>query len=626
VTEQNRANSLFLSESQMKKKNLAMLDEIDTVTKKFADLSSSSQQQIDSLTEQLSLLTGDQKEIRAKFEAMTQQVAQEKSSRTSVEQELARMKEQSGSTTAELHSTIEDRTAELQRIQQMLHNESIEHKQVEEILSTKEQSFRRTIAELQSSVSSLEHDVASLTDQVRNETSARQTVERVKQQSETEFRTTIGHLESNLLLLQTEFQHVSDQLQEETTTRLASEKTLQESKEKLYGVIHEQEEVLTEKNILIDDLKQKILTAEFRIHNLEKTVFNIINLTPLPVFIVNEQGMCEIFNETMNTTIGFAPTDLMGKHFSRLFPESERAFYEEQWITSTNKEEEFRGETNILTSTGESVSAEISFVEIHTGTERKFVGIIFDKTNEIAAEQFYAEARKLEEELRQLKSRFIFMVSNQLRTALVTVATNTELLERFMFKWNDEKRYRAFFRINESLKQMMDMLRNIETTTSAQTETYTQKISPVNLETLIQSAAKDAMEDTGSDIHFVLSEQGEVSGILLDAKAVTTIAYHLLSNAFKYSRDGGTVTVHIERIDEKCLITVSDSGIGIPAEEQKYLFSSFFRASNAGNVHGSGLGLTIVRQFVQMIGGTVSITSAVNKGTSVLVSLPVASM
>jgi PAS domain S-box-containing protein len=338
---------------------------------------------------------------------------------------------------------------------------------------------------------------------------------------------------------------------------------------------------------------------------------------------VNELGVCELTNESLHISIGFADDELVGKHFSRLFPEEERSFYEDQWKQTGNRPDEFKGETAVITSTGDAVSSEISFVEIHTGLERKFVGFIFDKTNELAAERHYAEAKRREEELQQLKSRFISMVSNQLRAALVTVATNAELLERFVFKWSDEKRYRAFFRINETLKQMMDLLRDVEMTTHASSDLYKRSISSVNLEALVEAAVRDARTDTGCDHPFTLSEQGDTRAVSLDQHLTKTILYHLLSNAFKYSPDGNDVKVHVERNDTMCVFTVNDSGIGIPAEDQKNLFTSFFRASNAGNIHGSGLGLTIVRQYVQLAGGTISINSAVNKGTSVVVSLPI---
>ncbi len=619
VTEQDRATTLSISESQLKQKNNSLIEELGQTKDEFE----TSQRTIDSLTKDLEMMNGDQKEIHAKIGALVSQLEQEQSLRAKTHDELTRLKNHAGSTTAELHATIEERTRELQHIQRLLHDESAAHKHLEEILSTKEQTYSHTIGELRATITSLEHDVALLADKAQTESSVRQTVERIKQNTESELRTTLALLESKLTSVNAELQQTFELYQNETNTRTATERALQESKEKLYAHVHELEQKVSEKDALLQEQRATISDYETRIYHLEQSLFNIINRAPLPIVVVNNHGLCEIFNDSMRSSIGFSPDDLAGKHFSKLFPEGDRGFYEEQWRTSANRDEDFHGDTTIITSTGDTVPVEINVVEIHTGTEPKFVCFIYDKTHENDAKRYGGEARKRAEELAQLKSRFISMVTNQLRAALVTVATNAELLERFVFKWNDEKRYAAFFRINESLKQMMELLRNVETTTSINTDVYKLIVSPINLEHLAQAVAKEALDDAGREHHFILSEQGDIAAVLIDERIVKTILYHLFSNAFKYSAQGSDVKVHIERTESRCSMTINDCGIGIPADEQKYLFTSFFRGSNAGNVHGTGLGLTIVHQYVQLAGGTITINSVVNKGTSVIVSLPI---
>lgn len=614
TTEEDRANSLAISESQLKQKNGFLAEELEQTKR-----------QIELLSRELSQHSGKEKEVESKLEALLHQLSQESSQRSVAEEQLHKTKELIGATTAQLHSTIEERSTELQRIQQQLHDESVMRKRVEDILAAKEASYRQTINELNADVASLTREAASMTEQLQNETSSRRMTEHTKQSGETELQNTITLLESRLTALDAEYQRTSEMLREENNVRVTTEKALQESKEKLYALIHELEQKLTDRDRIIGEQRETIKGADARIQSLEKAVYNIISDSPIPVFVVNEHGMCEFSNEGLQTAIGFSEEDIAGKHFSKIFPESERTFYEDQWKQTANRTEEFKGETHILTSTGDTITAEMNFVEIHTGFERKFVGFIYDKTHEHEAERHYAEAKRREEELQQLKSRFIAMVSNQLRTALVTVGTNAELLERFVFKWSDEKRYRAFFRINESLKQMMELLRDVEFATGIDPDQYKQTITPVDLESLAQSIAKEIMAEVGGEHNFILSEQGSIHAVPLDDHITRTILYHLLSNAFKYSPDRSEVKIHIERNDSQCVVTIEDRGIGIPAGEQKHLFTSFFRASNAGNVHGTGLGLTIVRQYVQLVGGIIAVDSGLNKGTKVTVTLPVAS-
>jgi signal transduction histidine kinase len=97
---------------------------------------------------------------------------------------------------------------------------------------------------------------------------------------------------------------------------------------------------------------------------------------------------------------------------------------------------------------------------------------------------------------------------------------------------------------------------------------------------------------------------------------------NLLSNAVKYSPEGSTVGCSINAHDGRVYITVSDEGIGIPEDDQKWLFDPFHRAGNVGAIEGTGLGLAIVKQVVELHKGRISFKSEVNKGTTFIIDLP----
>ncbi len=408
--------------------------------------------------------------------------------------------------------------------------------------------------------------------------------------------------------------------------RTATEHALQESKQKLYALIAELEEKVKGGEHAIAALQSSLTRATADRDDAEQSLRSLVQHSPLPHFVADEQGVCESINPALEELVGYGMDELAGKHFSRLFPSEEREFYEEQWKQSADRTEQFRGDTHIVAATGDTISASITFTEIRpdSGT-KKYVGSIVDRTVAIDAQRHHAAAVQREQELLDLKSRFIAMVSNQLRTSLVTIAANAELLERFLDKWSDERRYQAFLRINESIRQMVDLVRDVTFTTKASTEEYSLSIVPVDLETLYRETAAELMADLESHHRFVLREQGNVTSLPLDAALMKTVAHQLLSNALKYSRDTTEVTVHIERRDSQCIITVADQGIGIPAAEQQHLFSSFFRASNVSNIFGTGLGLTIVQQCVRLHGGTITVDSQLNKGTTAVVTLPLPS-
>ncbi len=556
------------------------------------------------------------KEKEQQLSEIRSHITSEGSKASSLSSEVMTKDKQIQSLSAQLHSTHSRHTMELQQIND---------KRKQEITSQKTLEVQS-----QEIISALEQRIQHLAEELRNATQFSASLNASREQSVDEFRKReedhlrkLSETELHLSNTKNELEKTSELLQEQTSVRETTEHALQESKQKLYTLINELEQKIKEQANAITALQSELTEKANTLLSAEQSIHNLLRLVPIPVFVVNENGICEYCNSALEELVGYGMNELSDRHFSRLFPEEERDFYEEQWNNTENRSEQFQGETHIVAATNDTISASVNFVDIQTnGDTKKYVGFILDQTTEKDAKKHFAAAKEREQELLDLKSRFIVMVSNQLRTSLVTIATNTELLERFLDKWSDERRYHSFLRINESIRQMIEVVRDVTFTTRASTERYTLAISNVNLESLCQSNANELMNDLESHHHFILSEQGDISSVPLDEKLAQTIVQQLLSNAFKYSRDNTEVKAHIEQNNSSCIIKISDHGIGIPAAEQKHLFSSFFRASNVSNVFGTGLGLTIVQQCVQLHNGTIAIESELNKGTTVTVTLP----
>ena len=119
-----------------------------------------------------------------------------------------------------------------------------------------------------------------------------------------------------------------------------------------------------------------------------------------------------------------------------------------------------------------------------------------------------------------------------------------------------------------------------------------------------------------------LKIDGEDVIIESDVNILRNILYNLLSNAIKYSKENQSIYFYNKIEPNHLEIKIRDHGIGIPINEQKQLFTRFFRAKNATNIKGTGLGLTIVKNYLDMLGGTISFTSEENKGTEFNISIP----
>jgi signal transduction histidine kinase len=93
------------------------------------------------------------------------------------------------------------------------------------------------------------------------------------------------------------------------------------------------------------------------------------------------------------------------------------------------------------------------------------------------------------------------------------------------------------------------------------------------------------------------------------------ILFNLISNAAKFSFADSVISIKTERTQDDLKLSIEDQGIGISKKEQKYLFQRFFRAKNASNIQGTGLGLNIIENYVELMDGTINFTSVENKGT-----------
>jgi signal transduction histidine kinase len=114
--------------------------------------------------------------------------------------------------------------------------------------------------------------------------------------------------------------------------------------------------------------------------------------------------------------------------------------------------------------------------------------------------------------------------------------------------------------------------------------------------------------------------------VCASAEGVAQIFSNLIGNAVKYTPADGELTVHLTQQTGNAVITISDTGIGIPAKDLPHLWDEFFRASNArrSQIIGTGLGLSIVKRLVDSYGGMISVQSVEGKGTTFTVSLPIA--
>lgn len=229
------------------------------------------------------------------------------------------------------------------------------------------------------------------------------------------------------------------------------------------------------------------------------------------------------------------------------------------------------------------------------------------------------ESLNREKELNNMKSRFVSMASHEFRTPLSTILSSISLVERYADAEQVEKRVKHIERIKSSIRNLTAILNDflsLEKLEQGKTEVEKQ---PFNIKFFILEVIEETecMSKNGQCIRYIHNGADEV---LLDRKILRNVMFNLLSNAIKYS----SLDINIQsQVNEDAItLSVTDQGIGIPKEEQEHLFNRFFRAKNATNIQGTGLGLNIVKRYIELMGGTINFSSEQHKGTTFVVCLP----
>jgi PAS domain S-box-containing protein len=231
------------------------------------------------------------------------------------------------------------------------------------------------------------------------------------------------------------------------------------------------------------------------------------------------------------------------------------------------------------------------------------------------------KALTAERELGELKSRFVSMASHEFRTPLTTILTSATLIEKYADNDQQDKRQKHLQRIRSSVNHLNDILEEFLSVGRLEEGKIEARPVAVDLPKLIQDvmAEMQGMLKTGQTIQPNIDCPDRV---WLDPSLLRKVIVNLLSNAIKYSDAGSIVTVRGECTDTLITLTITDQGIGISPDDQEHLFERFFRAKNASNKPGTGLGLHIVARYIDLMGGTVSLQSELNIGTIVTLTLP----
>lgn len=235
------------------------------------------------------------------------------------------------------------------------------------------------------------------------------------------------------------------------------------------------------------------------------------------------------------------------------------------------------------------------------------------------SKQVLGQSLEKEKELNELKSNFVSMASHEFRTPLSTVLSSAYLIEKYSSAEEQPKREKHLQRIISSVNMLTDILNDFLSVGKIEEGKIQVRLSEFNIENLITAIVEEIKNNIRSKQEIIYTHEGNPN-VILDPSLVKHIVMNLVSNASKFSPEGRKIKIKTVKSKEHLVMSVRDHGIGISKEDQKHLMERFFRASNAGNIQGTGLGLHIVAKYAELMNGSVTYNSELEKGTEFLVT------
>lgn len=234
------------------------------------------------------------------------------------------------------------------------------------------------------------------------------------------------------------------------------------------------------------------------------------------------------------------------------------------------------------------------------------------------------EALEKEKELGDLKSGFVTMASHEFRTPLSTILSSAFLLSKYNGPDDEDKREKHINRIKDAVNDMKSILEDFLSLGKLEdglVKAKTADFSAAEYKEELQHTIEGMMQIAKQGQRIAFSHEGE-NDIRVDISLLKNIIINLCSNAIKFSPANGNIEVRSLNNGAMLTVSVKDNGIGISEEDQQHLFERFFRAKNAVNIQGTGLGLHIISKYAELLNASISLRSELGNGTEFTISIP----
>ncbi|MCC6818978.1 MAG: HAMP domain-containing histidine kinase, partial [Bacteroidia bacterium] len=232
-------------------------------------------------------------------------------------------------------------------------------------------------------------------------------------------------------------------------------------------------------------------------------------------------------------------------------------------------------------------------------------------------------ALEKEKELNNLKSRFISTASHEFRTPLATIMSSVSLTGKYAENFDKEKMMKHIDRVKNSVNHLTDILNDFLSLDKLEEGVVLANLENIYLNALINELTDEMRGIAKAGQKIIYSGLQANDLIYIDKRILKNILLNLISNAIKYSNENTLIEISAKRDFDYLFLEIKDQGIGIPINDQAHIFERFYRANNSGNVQGTGLGLNIVKKYVEILNGEINFKSIPEKGTKFTLKFPI---
>jgi len=394
--------------------------------------------------------------------------------------------------------------------------------------------------------------------------------------------------------------------------------------------INEQNKELEKRNKELENYKNNLesivkeRTEELRIQNI--FLRTLINTIPHPVFVKSTSGHFTDVNKAFEDYFGFGKDEIIGKNAENIFKKEIKQkadIIDKDLLENTGK--------IVYETSMEDRNGIIRYMLVYktaygedTSNPEGIVGLTIDITDQKNLQQKMHAALEQEKQLNEMKNSFISLVSHEFRTPLTSILSSTDLLELYGRNWDEERYLQYINSIQISVLEMVEMLNDIITLSRGDRGKLSLNPIKFNLKKAVTELIERERLNCKNSHQINLIYEASDFEVNADLKIINHILDNLLSNAIKFSPAGKDILLKVNIDQEFIYFEVQDEGMGIPEEEIKHIFEPFYRTKNASDITGSGLGLSICRQFVQVHKGDIKVKSESGKGTIFYVKLAIA--